>query len=99
MMDAALHGWSGIALAYAAVQGPMIAGLIRARANFYQYAISPIAALPLMAVAAVGSALFPGYGAAHAVLTCGPRAPGLVMRAAACLHKARQPPRYISAVH
>jgi hypothetical protein len=32
MMDAALHGCSGIALAYAAVQAPMIAGLIRARA-------------------------------------------------------------------
>src|SRR5258708_28416928 len=68
MMDAALHGWSGIALAYAAVQGPMIAGLIRARARFHQYAISPIAALPIMGVVAVGSSLFARHGAVHSIL-------------------------------
>jgi Type IV secretion-system coupling protein DNA-binding domain len=71
MMGAVLHGWSGFALAYAAVQGPMIAGLIRARANFRQYAISPIAALPITLVAGLGSALFDGHGAAHAVLAAG----------------------------
>lgn len=71
MMGTALHGWPGFALAYAAVQGPMIAGLIRARANFQQYAISPIAALPITLVAAVGSALFAGHGATHAVLAAG----------------------------
>ncbi|HEY2463555.1 MAG TPA: type IV secretion system DNA-binding domain-containing protein [Steroidobacteraceae bacterium] len=71
MIDAALHGWSGFALAYAAVYGPMIAGLAKSRANFYQYAISPIAALPLTAVAAVGSALFGGHGAAHVALAMG----------------------------
>jgi hypothetical protein len=71
MMDAALHGWSGIALAYAAVQGPMIAGLIRARARIHQYAISPIAALPIMGVVAIGSALFAGHGAVHAILAVG----------------------------
>jgi type IV secretory pathway TraG/TraD family ATPase VirD4 len=71
MIDAALHGWSGMALAYAAVYGPMIAGLIKARANFYQYAVSPFAALPLTAVAAVGSALLGGHGAAHVVIAMG----------------------------
>jgi hypothetical protein len=71
MMDAALHGWSGIAFAYAAVQVPMIAALIRARAAFPQYAIAPIAALPLTAVAAAGSALFAPHGVAHAVLAVG----------------------------
>jgi type IV secretory pathway TraG/TraD family ATPase VirD4 len=71
MMDAALHGWSGIALAYAAVQGPMIAGLIRARAKLHQYAVSPIAALPITLVVAVGSALFAGSGAAHALVAAG----------------------------
>jgi type IV secretory pathway TraG/TraD family ATPase VirD4 len=71
MMDAALHGWSGIAFAYAAVQVPMIAGLIRARATFQQYAIAPIAALPLTAVAAAGSALIAPHGAAQAVLALG----------------------------
>ena len=71
MMGAALHGWSGFALAYAAVQGPMIAGLIRARARFHQYAISPLAALPMMGVVAVGSALFAGHGALHTILAAG----------------------------
>lgn len=71
MIDAALHGWSGVAMAYAAVQAPMIAGLIRARASFQQYAIAPIAALPLTALAAVGSALFAHHGAAHAVVAAG----------------------------
>ncbi len=71
MMDAALHGWSGIAIAYAAVQAPMIAGLIRERAGLREYAIAPIAALTLTAVAAVGSALFPSHGTAHALLAAG----------------------------
>ena len=71
MMDAAMHGWSGIAFAYAAVQVPMIAALIRARSAFQQYAIAPIAALPLTAVAAAGSALFAPHGVAHAVLAVG----------------------------
>jgi type IV secretory pathway TraG/TraD family ATPase VirD4 len=71
MIGAALHGWSGVALAYAAVQGPMIAGLIKARARFHRYAIAPLAALPIMGVVAAGSALFPGHGAAHAILAVG----------------------------
>ena len=71
MMDAALHGWSGAALAYAAVQGPMMVGLFRARAALRHYAIAPIAALPLTAVAAAGSALFASHGSAHALLTGG----------------------------
>lgn len=57
MMDAALlHGWSGIGLAYAAVQAPMIAGLARARAQFHHYVVSPTVAVPLTVAAAVGMA-------------------------------------------
>jgi type IV secretory pathway TraG/TraD family ATPase VirD4 len=57
MIDAALtHGWSGIALAYAAVQVPMIVGLIRVRAQLHHYVLSPLVAAPLTAVAAVGVA-------------------------------------------
>jgi len=52
-----LHGWAGVLVGYAAVQGPMIAGLMRARANFQQYLLSPIVAAPMTAVAAVGAAL------------------------------------------
>jgi type IV secretory pathway TraG/TraD family ATPase VirD4 len=71
MIDAVLHGWSGVVMAYAAVQAPMIAGLIRGRANLRQYAIAPVAALPLTAIAAVGSALFAYHGAAHALVAAG----------------------------
>lgn len=55
MIDAALtHGWSGIAWAYTAVEAPMIAGLIRSRAKFHHYLLSPIAAVPLTLTAAMG---------------------------------------------
>jgi type IV secretory pathway TraG/TraD family ATPase VirD4 len=63
MMDL-LHGWSGLALSYAAVQGPMIAGLAKARATFSQYVKSPLVALPLTGIAAAGAAVF----ASHAVI-------------------------------
>jgi len=65
MIDAALmHGWSGIGLAYAAVQAPMIAGLLRVRAQFHHYVLSPLVAAPLTAVAAVGIAVS-NYGLAR----------------------------------
>ena len=58
MIDTALtHGWSGIAMAYAAVQGPMVAGLIRERAHWRHYLLAPLIAVPLTAAAAVGMAL------------------------------------------
>ena len=55
MMGGALQGWSGIAIAYTAVHAPMIAGMIRARANLRQFLLSPIAALPLTAAAAAAA--------------------------------------------
>ena len=58
MIDAAVtHGWSGIALAYGAVQGPMVAGLIRARAHWRHYLLAPLIAVPLTVAAAAGMAL------------------------------------------
>ncbi|HEY4974314.1 MAG TPA: type IV secretion system DNA-binding domain-containing protein, partial [Steroidobacteraceae bacterium] len=51
------HGWSGLALAYASVQAPMLAGLLRARAGFQQMLLSPIIAAPLTAVAGIGMAV------------------------------------------
>ena len=71
MIAATLHGWSGIAVAYAAVQAPMIASLIRARATLWQFAIAPLAALPLTGVAAAGSALFGSQSAVHALVAAG----------------------------
>ncbi len=65
MIDAALmQGWSGLGLTYAAVQAPMIAGLIRVRAQFHHYLLSPLVAAPLTAVAAAGIAVS-NYGLAH----------------------------------
>ena len=58
MIDTAVtHGWSGIALAYGAVQGPMLAGLIRARAHWRYYLLSPVIAVPLTVAAAAGMAV------------------------------------------
>jgi type IV secretory pathway TraG/TraD family ATPase VirD4 len=58
MIDAALtQGWTGIAVAFTAVQIPMIAGLMRARAQLRHYMVSPFVAMPLTAAAAVGIAM------------------------------------------
>jgi Type IV secretion-system coupling protein DNA-binding domain len=58
MIDAALlQGWSGIALACTAVEVPLIAGLVRARAPFRHYILSPLIAVPLTAIVAGGIAL------------------------------------------
>jgi type IV secretory pathway TraG/TraD family ATPase VirD4 len=56
MMGGALHGWTGIAIAYTAVQAPMLAGLVRARAQLRHYLLSPIVAAPLTAAAAAAAA-------------------------------------------
>jgi type IV secretory pathway TraG/TraD family ATPase VirD4 len=61
-MSGLLHGWTGVFMAYAAVQGPMFAGLMRARASFQQYLYSPMVATPLMAVAAVAGATLSLHG-------------------------------------
>jgi len=57
MIGGLFEGWSGIGVAYAAVQVPMIAGLMRARADFHHYVLSPLVAAPLMAVTALGAAV------------------------------------------
>ena len=44
-------------MSYTAVQAPMIAGLMRARAQLRHYMLSPLVAAPLTAVAAVGVAV------------------------------------------
>ena len=71
MGGALLHGWSGIAVAYAAVQVPMIAGLIRARAQLHHYLLSPIVAVPLTGAAAAGIALLAHHGALQIVMGTG----------------------------
>jgi hypothetical protein len=70
MIEASLtHGWIGLASAYSAVQIPMLAGLIRGRAAFRSYWLSPMIAAPLTIVAGTGMALASpltaGLGMAH----------------------------------
>ena len=61
------HGWSGLAMAYAAVQGPMIVGLAHGRAALPEYLKSPLLAASFTALAALGTAaataMVPGLGA------------------------------------
>jgi type IV secretory pathway TraG/TraD family ATPase VirD4 len=65
MLSSLLHGWSGVVLAYGAVQVPMLAGLVRARADFHKYLQSPLVAAPLTAAVALGAAAFGGGGLAQ----------------------------------
>jgi type IV secretory pathway TraG/TraD family ATPase VirD4 len=69
-MSGLLHGWPGIIAAYAAVQAPMIAGLVHARAHFQQYLMSPAVAVPLVGLAALGAAIAP-HGPLQVVVATG----------------------------
>jgi type IV secretory pathway TraG/TraD family ATPase VirD4 len=53
--EALMHGWPSVFFAYAAVQLPMIAGLVRGGGAWHRYIASPIVAAPLMAL--VGGAM------------------------------------------
>jgi hypothetical protein len=58
------HGLPGLGLTYASVQGPMLAGLARARAAWQQMLLSPLIAAPVMMVTGVGLSLInPALGA------------------------------------
>jgi type IV secretory pathway TraG/TraD family ATPase VirD4 len=65
-----LRGWWGLAAGYAAVQVPLAMGLIKGRAPLGKFVASPVLALPLTAVAAMGIAaaapLWHGLGIAAA---------------------------------
>jgi type IV secretory pathway TraG/TraD family ATPase VirD4 len=70
-MNGLLHGWTGILMGYAAVQGPMLAGLMRARASFQQYMFSPMVAAPLTAVAVVAAATLGFHGSVQVAAASG----------------------------
>jgi len=69
--QALLNGWSGLGIAFAAVQGPMLAGMVRARSSLRQMLISPLVAAPLTAVVGIGIALFGPTSTAAAVVIGG----------------------------
>jgi Type IV secretion-system coupling protein DNA-binding domain len=70
-MSGLLHGWAGILMGYAAVQGPMVAGLARARADIKQYVFSPTLAVPLTAVAGVAAAALGLHGSVQVAAATG----------------------------
>ncbi|HEY6451660.1 MAG TPA: type IV secretion system DNA-binding domain-containing protein [Steroidobacteraceae bacterium] len=62
------HGWAGLGMGFATVQGPMLAAMIRARAGLDRLLLAPLVAVPVTVAAGVGIALISpalhGLGAA-----------------------------------
>jgi type IV secretory pathway TraG/TraD family ATPase VirD4 len=52
-----MHGWPGLLGAYAAVQGPLIAGMVRARAPWRRLLLAPLIAAPVTVASGFGLAL------------------------------------------
>jgi hypothetical protein len=48
--ESLLHGWSSVLIGYAAVQLPMVAGLVRGGGAWHRFIASPLVAAPLMAL-------------------------------------------------
>lgn len=61
-LNAISHGWSGLALGYASVTGPMITALAKGRARFDKLLLSPLLAVPATMFASIAT------GAAQPVL-------------------------------
>jgi len=54
-MSAWLHGPHALLLGYTAIQAPMFAALVQARARLQQFALSPLVAVPLTLIAGLGA--------------------------------------------
>lgn len=54
---ALMHGWPGLLSAYAVVQGPMVAGMLRAGASWRRLLLSPLLAAPATAASGMGVVL------------------------------------------
>ena len=68
-----MHGWPGLLSGYLAVQGPLLAGMVHARAPWSRYLLAPLLAAPLTALSGAGiamlSPLLSGLGiSSHAAL-------------------------------
>jgi len=68
-----MHGWPGLLSGYLAVQGPLLAGMVHARAPWSRYLLAPLVAAPLTALSGAGiamlSPLLAGLGiSSHAAL-------------------------------
>jgi hypothetical protein len=54
-LNALSHGWSGLVFGYATVQGPMLAALVRSRAQLRKLLWSPALAVPVTLVAGIAT--------------------------------------------
>ena len=52
-VEALTHGWSGLALGYTAVSGPMVAAMVRGKAHWQKLLWSPVLGVPVTGMAAV----------------------------------------------
>jgi Type IV secretion-system coupling protein DNA-binding domain len=59
-----LHGWPGLFSAFAAVQAPLLAGLLRGRAPLRKLLLSPFVAAPLTALCGAGITGLSGFASA-----------------------------------
>jgi type IV secretion system coupling TraD/TrwB family protein len=84
------HGWSGLGLAYLAVQAPMLAAMIRARASLPRLLLSPALAAPVTLVAGAGLALLAPVSAGMALAVGGAVSVGLGYAVGRIIGPARQ---------
>jgi hypothetical protein len=54
-LNAISHGWSGLALGYAAVAGPMVTAMAKGRARFDKLLLSPLLAVPATMLASLAT--------------------------------------------
>ena len=68
-LNALSHGWSGLVLGYASVEGPMLTALVRSRAQLRKLLWSPVMAIPVTLLAGVGTSIIQpvlrGFGVAN----------------------------------
>ncbi|MGH8322395.1 MAG: type IV secretion system DNA-binding domain-containing protein, partial [Steroidobacteraceae bacterium] len=55
-LSALSHGWSGLALGYAVVGGPMLTAMVKGRAQLQKLLWSPLLAVPVTMAAGIGTA-------------------------------------------
>src|SRR5580658_4364403 len=79
MISALTQGWSGLAFASGAVQVPMIAGLVRGRAEGRKYVASPAIAAPRAAMEGIGRTLPRPFMAGIAIVPDSPLHFGLAV--------------------
>jgi hypothetical protein len=62
-----MHGWPGLLGAYAAVQGPLLAGMLRVRAPWRRLLLAPVIAAPLTVASGAALALLTPALSSHGI--------------------------------